>query len=216
MSSALPSATRPLSSIRRTMAAAFLRATACATRPPSSPAPTIATSCMRCDIVIPMQSLNGKTAVVTGGSRGIGFAIAHALAAEGVKVAITGRSDSHLADARQKLERANPDGGETRRADVRKHADVEEAIGAVVERFGGLDILVNNAGVGVFTNVADMTPPQWADVLETNLTGVFNACHVALPHLRRRGGGFIVNISSLAGKNPFTEGAAYCASKSGL
>src|ERR1700704_6887700 len=169
MSSALPSATRPLSSIRRTMAAAFLRATACATRPPSSPAPTIATSCMRCDIVIPMQLLTGKVAVVTGGSRGIGFAIAHALAAEGVKVAITGLSDSHLADARDKLGRAGgasgPDAIEALRADVRKYADVEQAIGAAVKRFGGLDILVNNAGVGVFTTVAEMKPAQWADVL---------------------------------------------------
>jgi 3-oxoacyl-[acyl-carrier protein] reductase len=75
---------------------------------------------------------------------------------------------------------------------------------------------VNNAGVGVFTNVADMTPAQWADVMETNLTGVFNACHAALPHMRRRGSGFIVNISSLSGKNPFAGAAAYCASKAGL
>ena len=77
-------------------------------------------------------------------------------------------------------------------------------------------ILVNNAGVGVFADVADMTPEQWARVIDTNLTGVFYACHAALPHLRKRGGGFIVNISSLAGKNAFTGGSAYCASKSGL
>jgi NAD(P)-dependent dehydrogenase (short-subunit alcohol dehydrogenase family) len=89
-------------------------------------------------------------------------------------------------------------------------------VAAAVGRFGGLDILVNNAGVGVFTEVAEMTPAQWAEVLETNLTGVFNACHAALPHLRRRGGGYIVNISSLAGKNPFAGAAAYCASKAGL
>ena len=83
---------------------------------------------------------------------------------------------------------------------MRRYADVELAIGAAVPRFGGLDILVNNAGVGVFTNVAEMTPAQWADVIETNLTGVFNACHAALPHLRRRGSGFIINISSLSGR----------------
>ena len=166
-----------------------------------------------------MQSLSGKVAVVTGGSRGIGFAIAHALAAEGVKVLITGLSESHLAAARVKLEAASAGGSgdvETRRADVRQYADVEQAIGAAAARFGGLDILVNNAGVGVFTNVSDMTPAQWAEVLETNLTGVFNACHVALPHLCRRGGGFIINISSLSGKNPFAGAAAYCASKAGL
>ncbi len=84
------------------------------------------------------------------------------------------------------------------------------------QRFGGLDILVNNAGVGVFANVADMTPKQWSEVIDTNLTGVFNTCHAALPHLKQRGGGYIINISSLAGKNAFAGAAAYCASKSGL
>jgi 3-oxoacyl-[acyl-carrier protein] reductase len=163
-----------------------------------------------------MQTLNGKVAVVTGGSRGIGFAIAHALAAQGAKVAITGLNESHLAEARLKLERVAPGGVETRRADVRRYADVEQAIGAAVQRFGALDILVNNAGVGVFTDVSVMTPVQWADVIETNLTGVFNACHAALPHMARRGSGFIINISSLSGKNPFAGAAAYCASKAGL
>src|SRR5262249_14634826 len=90
------------------------------------------------------------------------------------------------------------------------------AIDAAVARFGGLDILVNNAGVGVFSDVASMSPAQWSEVIDTNLTGVFNACHAALPHLRKRRGGVIINISSLAGKNPFANGAAYCASKSGL
>ena len=87
---------------------------------------------------------------------------------------------------------------------------------ATVARFGGLDILVNNAGVGIFTNVAEMTPEQWHEVIDTNLTGVFRMCHAAIPHLRGRGGGFIVNISSLAGTNPFAGAAAYCASKAGL
>ena len=99
---------------------------------------------------------------------------------------------------------------------MRRYDEVERAIDATVARFGGLDILVNNAGVGIFADVADMTPAQWSEVIDTNLTGVFNACHAALPHLRRRGGGFIINISSLAGKNPFADGAAYCASKAGL
>ena len=166
-----------------------------------------------------MQSLSGKVAVVTGGSRGIGFAIAQALVALGVKVAITGRSESRLAAARLKLEGAGAGSRvevETGRADARRYADVEQAIGAAATRFGGLDILVNNAGVGVFANVGDMTPDQWAEVLETNLTGVFNACHAAIPHLRQRGGGFIINISSLAGSNAFAGGGAYCASKAGL
>jgi NAD(P)-dependent dehydrogenase (short-subunit alcohol dehydrogenase family) len=93
---------------------------------------------------------------------------------------------------------------------------VQRVVDATVARFGGLDILINNAGVGIFADVATMTPEQWSEVIDTNLTGVFNACHAALPHMRRRGAGFIINISSLAGKNPFTQGAAYCASKAGL
>ena len=163
-----------------------------------------------------MQSIRGRVALVTGGSRGIGFAIAHALVAEGVQVAVTGRDAAHLSAARPKLEAAGPSGVETLQADVRNYDEVSRAIGATVARFGGLDILINNAGVGIFGNVASMTPEQWSEVIDTNLTGVFHACHAALPHMRRRGGGFIINISSLAGKNPFADGAAYCASKSGL
>jgi 3-oxoacyl-[acyl-carrier protein] reductase len=163
-----------------------------------------------------MQSLRGKVAVVTGGSRGIGLAIARALVGDGVQVAITGRSAAHLSSARPRIEAAGPGAVETLQADVRSHDEVKRAIDAAVARFGGLDILINNAGVGVFSDVASMTPAQWSEVIDTNLTGVFNACHAALPHLRARGGGFIINISSLAGKNPFANGAAYCASKSGL
>ena len=163
-----------------------------------------------------METLHGRVALVTGGSRGIGLAIARALAADGVNVSVTGLSDAHLSAARPKIESAGPSSVETLRADVRRYDDIERAIGATVGRFGGLDILINNAGVGIFADVADMTPGQWSDVIETNITGVFYACHAAIPHLRRRGGGSIVNISSLAGSNPFVRGAAYCASKAAV
>ena len=163
-----------------------------------------------------MQSLRGKVALVTGGSRGIGLAIARALVADGVQVAITGRSAAHLSAARPKIEAAGPGSVETLQADVRKYDEVKAAIDATVARFGGLDFLINNAGVGVFTDVASMTAAQWSEVIDTNLTGVFNACQAALPHLKQRGGGFIINISSLAGKNAFKGASAYCASKAGL
>src|SRR4029077_9772138 len=109
-----------------------------------------------------------------------------------------------------------PSAVETLHADVRRYEDIERAVNATVGRFGGLDILVNNAGVGIFADVADMTPAQWSEIIDTNLTGMFNASHAAIPHLRRRGGGSIVNISSLSGTNPFVKGAAYCASKAGV
>ena len=153
---------------------------------------------------------------MTGGSRGIGLAIARGLVAEGVQVAITGRSAAHLSAARPRIEAAGPGSVETFQADVRRYDEVKGAIEATVARFGGLDVLVNNAGVGVFTDVASMTAIQWSEVIDTNLTGVFNACQAALPHLKQRGGGFIINISSLAGKNAFKGASAYCASKAGL
>jgi len=163
-----------------------------------------------------MESLKGKVAIVTGGSRGIGLATARALVAEGVQVAVTGRDERHLSAARPKIEAAGLGSVETLQADVRTAADVERVVAGTVARFGGLDFLVNNAGIGIFTNVAEMTSEQWHEVVDTNLTGVFRMCHAAIPQMRRRGGGFIVNISSLAGANPFPGAAAYCASKAGL
>jgi len=162
------------------------------------------------------KELRGQVAIVTGGSRGIGLAIAKALVAEGVNVAVTGRNDTHLSSARGQIEGAGPGSVETLKADVREIGDVEGAIAATVARFGGLDIVVNNAGVGIFSDVAAMTPQQWGDVIGTNLTGVYNVCHAALPWLKERGGGYIFNISSLAGTNVVAGGTAYCASKAGL
>jgi NAD(P)-dependent dehydrogenase (short-subunit alcohol dehydrogenase family) len=163
-----------------------------------------------------LNSLQSKVAIVTGGSRGIGLAIARALAAEGAQVAVTGLSSAHLAAARKKLDGAGPAAVETFQADVRRRDDVTRVVDATAARFGGLDILINNAGVGVFKEVAEMSGDEWQQVLDTNLSGVFHACRAAIPHMRRRGGGFIINISSLAGKNPFAGAAAYCASKAGL
>lgn len=162
------------------------------------------------------QTVAGKVALVTGGSRGIGFAIASALAREGMHVAITGRDEPSLDRASRRL--AGREGGavEAVNADVRDYGEVQRTIDSVVNRFGGLDVLVNNAGIGIFSHVADMTPEQWAATLDTNLTGVYNCCHLAIPHLRARGGGYIINVSSLAGKNSFVGAAAYCASKAGL
>jgi len=156
--------------------------------------------------------LDARVALVTGGSKGIGFAIAEALVAQGARVMITGRAAADLERAESRL------GGRAASvsADARRPDDVQRAVEATVDRHGGIDVLVNNAGIGIFKNAAEMSAEEWHSILDTNLTGVFNYCHAVIPHLRRRGGGWIVNISSLAAKNPFSGGAAYCASKAGL
>jgi len=159
-----------------------------------------------------MTTLIGKTAIVTGGSRGIGLAIARALVTSDVNVMITGTKEKPLEDAIRELGAL----AMAQRADVRDYADVERAFNAAATHFGGVDILVNNAGVGIFTPVTNMSIEQWHQVIETNVTGAFHCSRAVLPHLRKRGGGWIVNISSLSGTNPFANGAAYCASKAAL
>ena len=161
--------------------------------------------------------MTGKVAIVTGGSRGIGLAIARGFAARGASVLIAGTTETSIADAVRELE-SMAQGGKVigQLADVRAYEDVQRMLDTAATRLGGVDVLVNNAGVGVFAPVARMTATQWHAIIETNLTGVFYCCHAALPHLRARGGGWIINISSLSGTNPFADGAAYCASKAGL
>src|SRR4029079_4989669 len=102
------------------------------------------------------------------------------------------------------------------RADVRDSGDAQRLVDETARRFGGVDVLVNNAGVGKFANVADLSLDDWRQVIDTNLSGVFYCTRAAIPLMKTRGAGFISNISSLAGKNSFTSGAAYCASKAGL
>jgi 3-oxoacyl-[acyl-carrier protein] reductase len=162
------------------------------------------------------MDLGGKAAIVTGGSKGIGYGIAQALAAAGADVAISARNETEVQEAAGALSR----GGKGRviglRCDVRSHDEVKRFVQQTVEEFGGLDILINNAGVGAFGAVGELPVEKWDQVIETNLSGVFYCCHEAIPHLGQRGDAWIINIASLAGKNPFAGGAAYNASKFGL
>jgi NAD(P)-dependent dehydrogenase (short-subunit alcohol dehydrogenase family) len=153
-------------------------------------------------------------AVVTGGTRGIGRAIAERLLGEGAAVAICGRSNQSVETALGALQPLGRVIGIA--ADVTQPGQVSAFFAAVDGEFGGLDILVNNAGQGVFGKVADLTLDQWRSNIELNLNGPFYCSREALARFRKRGGGFIVNISSLAGKNPFSGGAGYNASKFGL
>jgi 3-oxoacyl-[acyl-carrier protein] reductase len=152
--------------------------------------------------------------IVTGGSKGIGLAIARAFLQRGMQVTISARKDAELQDAVRTL--GGGDRVHALRADVREPADAKRLVDETVRRFGGVDVLVNNAGVGKFGNVADMGLDDWRQVLDTNLSGVFYCCRAAIPAMKTRGAGYIINISSLAGKNAFVSGAAYCASKAGL
>ena len=159
-----------------------------------------------------------RRAIVTGGSRGIGLAIAAALVKDGGRVAITGLDPARLAAAVSELVREAGDKSRVHGAvvDVRDRAAVDAAVRDAEIRFGGLDVLVNNAGVGVFADAAAMSDADWHLQIDTNLTGAFYCTRAAIPAMRRAGGGWIVNIASLAGRNYFPGGAAYCATKAGL
>jgi 3-oxoacyl-[acyl-carrier protein] reductase len=160
--------------------------------------------------------MKNKICLVTGATRGIGRAIAKMMLNEGAQVAICGREQSAVDDAVSALHAETAGKVAGKAADVRNHEDIAGLFQFVDTHFGGLDVLVNNAGVGVFGSVSDLSVQDWQLTLETNLSGVFYSCREAFPRFQKRGGGYIVNISSLAGKNPFAGGAAYNASKFGL
>jgi len=160
-----------------------------------------------------MESLNGKVAIVTGGTRGIGRAIAERLLREGASVAICGRSAESASRAAGEMKPLGKVIGCG--ADVTDLAEVRSLFETVDREFGPVDILVNNAGQGVFRKVGEMTPEDWHRNIDLNLNGPFYCSHEALTRFAGRGG-FIVNISSLAGKNAFSGGAGYNASKAGL
>jgi NAD(P)-dependent dehydrogenase (short-subunit alcohol dehydrogenase family) len=168
-----------------------------------------------------MSELDDSVAIVTGGTRGIGRAIAEALVAAGLRVAVCGRTARAVDRAAGELDALATEAAPRPRAigvpcDVARHEDCRRLIEETVARFGRLDVLINNAGVGTYANVAELAVEQWDTVIGTNLSGVFYCTREAVPHLRRAGGGWIINIGSLAGKNAFAGGAAYNASKFGL
>ena len=161
------------------------------------------------------MNLENKTAIVTGATKGIGFAIAERLVKSGASVFICGRHMNEVDSAVGRLsEFGKAAGGD---CDVRDEIQVRTMIADCERIFGGVDVLVNNAGMGVFgKTVEELSGDEFRQTLETNLFGVFYACHYAIPLMKKRGGGYIINISSLAGQNAHPKMAAYNASKFGL
>jgi 3-oxoacyl-[acyl-carrier protein] reductase len=160
------------------------------------------------------MNLKGKVAIVTGGTRGIGRAIAASLVSAGAKVAITARNEKDLSDAVKELNQNGHAAGYV--CDVRDYEQVKSTVARIASDFGSTDILVNNAGVGIFETVESMSVEDFRTVLETNVFGVFYCCHEVIPVMKDIGGGHIINISSLAGANPHPRMAAYNASKFAL
>ncbi len=163
-----------------------------------------------------MSRIQGKVALVTGGTRGIGLAISKALLDRDARVFVCATGQRGVDASLAELAPAHPGAIAGAACDVRRPGQVRALMQAAETRFGGLDILVNNAGIGVFNPMEEMSVEDWDRTIETNLSGVFYCCREAIPLLKRRGGGYIINIGSLAGKNAFAGGAAYNASKFGL
>ncbi len=161
------------------------------------------------------MNIENKVAVITGGTKGIGKAVAEHLLKAGATVFICARDKVQIKRALEHLSRLGKVDGEV--CDVRSEAQVKMMLDECERVFGGLDILINNAGVGVFgKTVEELDPDNFRWVLETNLFGVFYACHYAIPMMKKSGGGYIINISSLAGQNAHPKMSAYNASKFGL
>jgi len=163
-----------------------------------------------------MGDNGARIAIVTGGSRGIGRGVAEALLAEGWRVRFCSRSPKSVEEAEKDLTGRFGDAVSGAAVDVRNQEEVDRFVRETAEREGRIDCLVNNAGLGTFGPVDELTGDQWREVIDTNLSGCFYFLHAVAPVMKRQGDGWIFNIASLAGKNPFAGGAAYNASKFGL
>ncbi|MBC7866338.1 MAG: SDR family NAD(P)-dependent oxidoreductase, partial [Gloeobacteraceae cyanobacterium ES-bin-316] len=157
-----------------------------------------------------MEQLKGKTALITGGSRGIGKAIATALAKEGVNIIITGRNELSLQDAQKEISEL---GVQVMYAvmDVSKREVVDREVAVVIAKSGPVDILINNAGIGAFGSFLEMPPEQWEEIIQVNLLGVYYCTRALLPGMIERKTGDIINISSTAGEKAAPVTSAYSA-----
>ncbi len=161
------------------------------------------------------MELSGKTAIITGGSKGIGLGIAQAMLDQGMQVVITGRNRQSIDEAVELLSKSGGERVSGVVSDVRHLASEENVVIETIQKYGQVDVLIANAGVGHFAPIEEMTTEQWNDVIDINLTGVFHSVKACVPALKKTRG-YIITIASLAGTNFFAGGAAYNASKFGL
>jgi 3-oxoacyl-[acyl-carrier protein] reductase len=162
-----------------------------------------------------MAQLTSKAALITGGSKGIGYGIAEALVKEGVNVTITSRSKDAAEKAANELNKIGKGKAIGLEADVRNEKAQQAVVAKGVATFGQLDFLIANAGIGYFGSIETLTAEQWQETIDTNLTGVFYSVKASLTELKKSKG-YIITIASLAGTNFFAGGSAYNASKFGL
>ena len=160
--------------------------------------------------------LKNKVALITGGSSGIGMAIAERFLKEGAKVVITGRFKDRCYAAQKQLETISADAVDFATGDVSKWDDVQKIVEKTVNRFDRIDILVNNAGIYLEKRIEETTEDEWDQVININLKGVFLCCKAVYPHFKKQGSGTIVNMSSDSGVSGNPDEAAYCASKGGV
>ncbi|MDD5712306.1 MAG: SDR family NAD(P)-dependent oxidoreductase, partial [Smithellaceae bacterium] len=158
-----------------------------------------------------------RTVIITGSTRGIGFAAAREFLKNGDRVVIFCRHQSHVAKAEKELASSGPrENILALTADVRKMQDVKEVTAKAVKHFGGIDVLVNNAGIAIYKPVEEVTEKEWDDILDTNLKGTFLFIREVLPIMRKKGSGVIINVSSGLGVQGMANFAPYCSSKFGI
>ncbi len=167
-----------------------------------------------------MLDLTGRTAVVTGSTRGIGRAIVTALAEAGAQVTVSSRNERAVAEVTAELEARHPGRVLGVSADVAHYMDCERMVAETVARFGRLDLLINNAGMAIFKSIEEMTHQEWQAQIDVNLSGPWCCTKAALPHLLEAGarpdGGWVITVGSLAGRHPMAGGTGYNAAKFGV
>ncbi len=159
-----------------------------------------------------MENLQGKKAIITGGGRGLGKAVALALAAEGVEIAITGRNEETLQKTIKEIEALGAKAVYSV-FDVSDFEAVKKGISALKRNFGEADILINNAGIAAFGSFLEMEPAKWKEILDINVMGIYNVTHAVLPDMIAKNIGDIINVSSTAGIRGNANTSAYSASK---